>query len=158
MLRSGYSSGLPGGVPLGAGGLELDERDMILLEELRRHSRAPYSRLARILGVTESAVRKRVRRLVEAGVIRRFTIEYSLPGELGAIILVKVRSPTPVPEVSGRIASHRFVERVVEVTGEYDIVAMARARGVGEINSLIDYIRGIEGVAETYTMIILRTY
>ncbi|MEB3861585.1 MAG: Lrp/AsnC family transcriptional regulator [Desulfurococcales archaeon] len=136
----------------------LDERDLILLEELKRDSRTPFSRLAKLLGVTESAVRKRVRRLVEAGVIRRFTIEYTLPGELGAIILVKVRSPTPVPEVSKRIAGHRFVDRVVEVTGEYDIVAMARAGSVGEINGLIDYIRGVEGVAETYTMIILRTY
>lgn len=136
----------------------LDEKDLKLITLLKRNARAPYSHLARELGITESAVRKRIRKLVRLGIIKKFTIDYSLPGELGAIILVKTQSPTPVPEVSQSIAKYPLVDKVVEVTGEYDIVAVARARNVKDINSLIDYIRGIPGVAATYTMIILREY
>ncbi len=136
----------------------LDEKDLRLLSILKRDARTPYSVLARELGVTESAVRKRVKKLVRMGIIKRFTVEYRLPGELGAIILVKTSSPTPVPEVSKRIAEYPLVDKVMEVTGEYDIVAVARAKDVGDINNLIDYIRGIPGVQATYTMVVLREY
>jgi len=136
----------------------IDDKDYILLGLLKRNSRIPYSRIAEELGITESAVRKRLKRLIERGIIKRFTIDYSIPGELGALILVKTRSPKPVPEVSKVISSHHLVDKVVEVTGEYDIVAIARASSVSEINRLIDFIRGIDGVSETYTMIVLRSY
>ncbi|MCE4604048.1 MAG: Lrp/AsnC family transcriptional regulator [Aeropyrum sp.] len=136
----------------------LDEKDIKLIGILKNNSRTPFRVIARELGLTEGAVRKRVKRLVDKGVIKRFTLDYVLPGEMRAIILVKTKSPIPVPEVSRGISRHPFVEKVVEVTGEYDIVAIARARGVDDINTLIDFIRGINGVASTYTMIVLREY
>jgi len=136
----------------------LDERDYKLLELLRRDGRAPYASLARELGLTESAVRKRISRLKRLGVIRRFTIEYQAPGEVAALILVKVQPPINSREVSRRIMGNSMVDRVYEVTGEYDIVVMARARSTDDLNNIIDYIRSIEGVTSTYTMIVLRSY
>ncbi len=136
----------------------LDDSDYKLLSILRRNGRAPYSLLARELGVTESAVRKRIKKLQRMGGIRRFTVEYDLPGEIRAIILVKTQPPVPVPEVSTRIMENMNIDKVMEVTGEYDIVAVARAQRVEDINELIDYIRSIEGVQATYTMIILRSH
>ena len=137
---------------------QLDERDYKLLELLRRDGRASYARLARELGVTESAVRKRIARLKRLGVIRRFTLEYQAPGEVMAVILVKVQPPVQTPEISRRIMENTMVDRVYEVTGEYDIVVMARARSTDDLNNIIEYIRGIQGVTSTYTMIVLRSY
>ena len=136
----------------------LDEKDIKLIGILKNNSRTPFRVIARELGLTEGAVRKRVKRLVSRGIIKRFTLDYVMPGEMRAFILVKTKSPIPVPEVSRGIAGHPFVEKVAEVTGEYDIVAIARARGVDDINALIDYIRSINGVESTYTMIVLREY
>ncbi len=138
--------------------IRLDETDARLLALLRKNSRAPYSILAKELGLSESAVRKRIKRLVKAGIIKRFTIEYDMPGEIGAIILVKIQPPTPIPKILPRILSYHMIDRVMEVTGEYDIVAIARAQRVEDINELIDYIRSIDGVQATYTMIILRSH
>ncbi|GAB6148771.1 HTH-type transcriptional regulator LysM [Stetteria hydrogenophila] len=136
----------------------LDERDYKLLELLRRNARASYASLARSLGLTESAVRKRIARLVKLGVIRRFTIDYEVEGEISALILVKTSPPSKTPDVAAAILENQAVERVYEVTGEYDIVAVARARGAQEVNAIIDYIRSIPGVASTYTMIVLRAH
>jgi len=52
------------------------------LRLLMEDSRTSYVELARILGVTEAAVRKRVKRLEERGVIRRYTVEVA-PRKLG---------------------------------------------------------------------------
>ena len=136
----------------------LDDKDYKLIELLRRDSRTPISKLASELGLSESAVRKRLQKLISMGVIKRFTLEYEIEGEIKAIILVKTQPPTPVPNVSKRILENPSVEAVMEVTGEYDIVAIVKARDVKAVNEIIDYIRGIEGVAGTYTMIVLRSY
>jgi Lrp/AsnC family transcriptional regulator of lysine biosynthesis len=138
--------------------IRLDDKDYKLLELLRRNAREPYSSLARELGLSESAVRKRIARLLKLGVIKRFTIEYDAPGELMAIILVKTQPPVQTYDVSRKILEHERVDRVYEVTGEYDIVVIARAKVIKDINEIIDYIRGIKGVAGTYTMIVLRSY
>jgi DNA-binding Lrp family transcriptional regulator len=143
---------------VGGEGLRIDEKDYKLIELLKRDARMPYSQLAAELGISESAVRKRIAKLKRLGVIRRFTIDYELPGEVIALILVKTQPPTETPKVSRRILAYPHVEKVFEVTGEYDIVVIARARSPRDINSIIDYIRSIEGVAGTYTMIVLRNY
>lgn len=141
-----------------AGQAKIDDKDYRLIELLKRNARMSYSQLAAELGISESAVRKRIAKLRRLGVIRRFTIDYELPGEIIALILVKTQPPTEMPEVSRKIMAYPHVDKVFEVTGEYDIVVIARARSAKDINDIIDYIRGIRGVVSTYTMIVLRSY
>lgn len=118
----------------------------------------PYSKLAKELGISESAVRKRISKLVKSGVIKKITIEYELENEIKAMILVKTQPPVPVPEVSKNIKRIPGIDIVYEVTGEYDMIVIARATGVEMINKFIDEIRSIPGVVSTYTMIVLRTW
>jgi Lrp/AsnC family transcriptional regulator of lysine biosynthesis len=131
---------------------------MKLLKLLKENARTPYSKLARELGISESAVRKRIARLVKTGVIKKMTIEYELENEIKAVILVKTQPPIPVPEVSKNIKKIAGVDIVYEVTGEYDIITVVRASGVDMINKFIDEIRSIPGVVSTYTMVVLRTW
>ncbi|MEL9940420.1 MAG: HTH-type transcriptional regulator LysM [Ignisphaera sp.] len=138
--------------------MPLDELDLKLLRLLKENARTPYSKLAKELGISESAVRKRISRLIKTGIIKKMTIEYELENEVKAIILVKTQPPIPVPEVSKNILKIPGVEAVYELTGEYDILAIIRASGVDMINKFIDEIRTIPGVISTYTMIVLRTW
>jgi len=136
----------------------LDDIDLKLLKLLKENARTPYSKLAKELGISESGVRKRIRKLIKMGVIKKITIEYELGNEVKAIILVKTQPPVPVPEVSRNIMKIAGVDIVYEVTGEYDIIVVARSTGVDTINKFIDEIRSIPGVVSTYTMIVLRTW
>ncbi|GBF09650.1 HTH-type transcriptional regulator LysM, partial [Aeropyrum pernix] len=95
-------------------GRGLDEKDLKLLSILKRNSRTSYSYIARELGITESAVRKRIKRLVRLGVVRRFTLEYRIPGSFTAVILVRTNNAKPVPQVAERIAAYMYVEKVME--------------------------------------------
>ena len=138
--------------------MPIDEIDLRLLHLLKENARTPYSKLSRELGISESAVRKRISRLLKSGVIKKMTIEYELENEIKAVILVKTQPPTPVPEVSKNIKKIEGVDIVYEVTGEYDIIAVVRATGVEVVNKFIDEIRSMPGVVSTYTMIVLRTW
>lgn len=138
--------------------MRIDELDFKLLQLLKENARTPYSRLAKELGISEGAVRKRIAKLIKNGVIKKLTIEYELENEVRAIILVKTQPPTPVPEVSKNIKKIVGVDIVYEVTGEYDAIVIARASGVDTVNKLIDEIRSIPGVVGTYTMVVLRIW
>ncbi|MEM3927238.1 MAG: HTH-type transcriptional regulator LysM [Desulfurococcaceae archaeon] len=138
--------------------MRIDEIDLRLLQLLKENARMPYSRLARELGISEGAVRKRIAKLIRIGVIKKMTIEYELDNEIKAIILVKTQPPIPVPEVSKNIRKIPGVDIVYEVTGEYDIVVITRSPNIDNVNRLIDEIRSISGVASTYTMMVLRTW
>ena len=138
--------------------MPIDEIDLKLLKLLKENARTPYSKLAKELGISESAVRKKIAKLIKSGIIKKITIEYELENEVKAIILVKTQPPIPVPEVSKNIMKIPGVDVVYEVTGEYDVIAIVRASGVDMINKFIDEIRSIPGVVGTYTMIVIRTW
>lgn len=65
----------------------MDEIDVKILEILKQDSRTKYVKIAEMIGLTEGAVRRRMKNLLEQGVIRRFTVETK--AEVEAIVLVK---------------------------------------------------------------------
>ncbi len=136
----------------------LDETDLKMLRILRDNARISYAKLAQQLGLSESAVRKRMTKLIKAGVIKKFTIIYDTGNEIRAFILVRTRPPVSVPEVSKKILELEHVEAVYEVTGDYDILVVVRGEAIHDVNKSIDYIRGIPGVAGTNSMIVLRQW
>lgn len=136
----------------------IDQLDLQLLKLLKMNARMSYARLAEELGISESAVRKRIKRLIRVGVIKRFTIEYDLSDEVRAAVLVKTKPPKPVPEISREIVGIEGVDIVYEVTGENDILVILRAPSIEVINRCVDKIRSVDGVAGTNTMIIMRAW
>ena len=133
---------------------EIDERIMRLLEE---NSRMTYVEIGRTVGLSEGAVRNRVQALVSGGVIKRFTIEKSSTHGVRALTMIAVNPGTPTYEVSKTVNQLAGVERIYEVTGEYDIVMVSSGGNIEGINKVIEDIRKIEGVEKTNTIIVLRT-
>jgi DNA-binding Lrp family transcriptional regulator len=133
---------------------EIDERILRLLEE---NSRMSYVEIGRTVGLSEGAVRNRVQALVSEGVIKRFTIEKSFSHGVRALTMIAVDPGTPTFEVSTMVSQLAGVERIYEVTGEYDIVMVSSGSSIEGINKVIEDVRKIEGVEKTNTIIVLRT-
>jgi Lrp/AsnC family transcriptional regulator of lysine biosynthesis len=138
--------------------IQIDEIDAKLLSLLKQNSRATLGEIATQLGISKTAVKKRLERLVQQGVIKRFTIEYSLTDEVKVLILVKVMPGHNVPEVAEKIYNMKMAESIYEVTGDYDIAVIARLPNINMVNDLIDRIRSVEGVATTNTHIVLKSW
>ena len=135
--------------------MELDDIDVKILEILKEDSRIPFVKLGEMIGLSEAAARRRVKSLIDAGVIKRFTIDVELGGA-SAITLLSVSPSVPTPIVSQKLKELKGVETVYEITGQYDIAVIISAPNIAEINRCIDEIRRIEGVGNTNTVIILR--
>ena len=135
----------------------LNTIDSKIINILKGDSRTPFVEIANLIGMSESAVRRRVKNLQDSGVINKFTVEMGPSNKTSAITLISVSSIADTSAVSNQLLKLDGVETIYEITGQYDIATVISAPTILEINSYIDEIRRIDGVSDTNTVIILRT-
>jgi len=134
-----------------------DKTDEKIIEFLKNDSRESFVDIGKRLKLSESAVRRRVKNLVDSGTIKKFTIEVGEENATKAIVLVSVDSTIDTSKVSTRLTKLEDVKTVYEITGQYDITVIMSAPNISAINNSIDALRKIPGVTDTNTVIILRT-
>ena len=133
-----------------------DKVDEKIIGYLKEYSRESFVDIGKKLKLSESAVRRRVKNLVDSKTIDKFTIELGEENVTSAIVLVSVDSATETSKVSLKLAKLNGVKTVYEITGQYDITTIMSASSIAEINNSIDALRKITGVVDTNTVIILR--
>ena len=136
---------------------QVDQTDEKIIRILQADSRRAFVDIANEIGLSESAVRRRVKNLVDRTIIKRFTIELGVSDKTSAITLISVASTADTSAVSDQLMNLNGVKVVYEITGQYDIAAIIAAPAIADINKCIDNIRKIEGVSDTDTVIILKT-
>lgn len=135
----------------------VDEIDERIIRLLKANSRMTYVDIGNEVGLSEGAVRNRVQSLVNSGVIRRFTVDVTSSVGVRALVMISVTPSVPTLTISEQVEKLPGVERIYEVTGEYDIVSVILSPAIEGINHSIEEIRKIEGVVKTNTVIVLRT-
>jgi DNA-binding Lrp family transcriptional regulator len=136
---------------------KVDETDEKIIRILQADSRKAFVEIASEIGLSESAVRRRVKNLVDRMIIKRFTFELGATDKTSAITLISVASTADTSAVSKELMNLNGVKVVYEITGQYDIAAIIAAPAIADINKCIDDVRKIEGVSDTDTVIILKT-
>ena len=135
----------------------IDSLDDQIIRILQSNSRKSFVEIAEEIKLSESAVRRRVKNLIDSGIIKRFTIELEAGKKTSAITLISVSSTADTSVVSSNLMKLNGVEIIYEITGQYDIAVIIVAPTIAEINEYIDEVRKIEGVSDTNTVIILKT-
>ncbi len=138
--------------------VDLDETDKAILRILLIDARTPYSKIARMLGLSEATVYLRVKRLKEKGVLRGFYADvdaFKVGFNVLAFVLIKA-DPRRYKDVLEKLREIRSIVELYEVTGEYMGLAKIRTRSQEELVKVIDEIGGVEGVTGTYTMYVLK--
>jgi DNA-binding Lrp family transcriptional regulator len=134
--------------------MEMDSLDRDILDILRRDARTPYTEIASTVETSEGTVRNRVERLIDDGVIERFTIS-TRTGNVKAMVEIGVAVDVDTTEVSSCMAEWNEVDFVWQVSGEEDIVLVVDATDTRGVNDLITKARGLEEVVSTKTRLIL---
>jgi Lrp/AsnC family transcriptional regulator, regulator for asnA, asnC and gidA len=135
----------------------IDSFDEKIIKILQNDARKPFVEIANTIGLSESAVRRRIKNLIDNNIIKKFTIEINNNEKTSAITLISVASSSEASTVTSKLLNLEGVDVVYEITGQYDIAAIISAPAISEINSYIDEVRKIEGVSDTNTVIILKT-
>ena len=128
-----------------------------LLRILRENSRMPYLEIARILGVSETAVRKRVKRLLEEGVIRRFTVEID-PKKVGYQVVAMIgldTKPEALISVLETLKELENVQSLYSSSGDHMIMMECWFKDYNELSRFIKSLEEIEGITRICPAIIL---
>ncbi len=136
----------------------MDDTDREIIRILKNDGRATYSEIGKRVSLSEGAIRKRIKELVDSGVIGRFTIKVGLTEGAEAIALLSINPSYPTSDVSKLLRKFVNVETVYEITGQYDIAVIISGLNIVEVNECVEKIRRLDGVVNTNTMIILRSW
>lgn len=120
--------------------LLLDPRNLTLLRLLGESPRAGIAQLARSMGMSAPAVRERILRLTEAGVIRGYHLELD-PAALGYPVCAFVRVRPAPGRLAKVIELARSLPQVVEchrVTGDDCLVLKVHIPSVNELDEVLD--------------------
>jgi Lrp/AsnC family transcriptional regulator for asnA, asnC and gidA len=137
----------------------IDDVDKAIVEALQEDGRLPYTKLAKQVGLSEAAVRQRVQRLIESGVMQ--IVAVTDPMMLGfrrnAMIGLKVEGD--LRTVAHDIAAIPEVSYVVVVSGSFDLLMEVVCEDDDHLLTLLnDKVRTIAGVRSTESFTYLRLF
>jgi Lrp/AsnC family transcriptional regulator, regulator for asnA, asnC and gidA len=134
-----------------------DEVSKAIIEQLQQDGRRSYAAIGKVVGLSEAAVRQRVQRLIEGGVMQ--VVAVTDPLELGFArqAMVGVRVTGPLEPVADAIAELEEVDYVVITAGSYDLLVEVVCESDDHLLELIsNRIRAIDNVVATETFMYLR--
>ncbi len=134
-----------------------DALDKAIIAELQRDGRAPYAAIAEIVGLSEAAVRKRVKRLIDAGVMQ--VVAVTDPTQLGFArqAMIGIRASGPLEPIAEALSELPEVDYVVITTGSYDLLIEVVCESDAHLLELISQrIRGIDRITDTDTLMYLK--
>ena len=136
---------------------QLDSVSKEIIAQLQQDGRRSYSAIGKVVGLSEAAVRQRVQRLIESGVMQ--IVAVTDPMELGfarqAMIGIRIRGG--LLEAADLIAELDEVDYVVVTSGPYDLLVEAVCESDEHLLELLSAkIRVIPGVESTETFMYLR--
>ena len=139
--------------------LVIDDVDKAVVEALQEDGRLPYTKLAKQVGLSEAAVRQRVQRLIESGVMQ--IVAVTDPAMLGfhrnAMVGLEVEGD--LRAVAHDIAAVPEVSYVVVVSGSFDLLMEVVCEDDDHLLTLLnDKIRTVPGVRRTETFTYLRLF
>jgi len=137
--------------------LILEDVNKRLIELLQRDGRMSYASMAKIVGLSEAAVRQRVQRLLEQGVMQIVAVTDPLTLGFARQVMVGITVEGDTRPVAKALAEIAAVDYVVLCAGRYDILAELVCTDDDHLLTLLnDQIRAIAGVTGTETFLYLK--
>jgi len=142
--------------PTSAVGL-LDDINKAIVEQLQQDGRRTYGSIAEVVGLSEAAVRQRVQKMRDAGIMQIVAVTDPLQIGFHSQAMVGIRADGDAREVADRLAAVEDIDYVVLVTGTYDILVELVREDEDQMMELLNgVIRKIPGVRSTETFMYLK--
>ena len=142
-------------------GIHLDKTDIKILKLLANDSRISYAEIAREVHLSRMAVRERVMKMLEEGIIERFTVQLnSKKVGLNTPVFLQVKAvPNKLDDVANALEEYSQIESIYAMTGKNELYADAFVEDIESLEKFIfEKIYKIEGITEVECNIITKKY
>jgi len=128
-----------------------------LIKILQKNARESYINIAKTLNVSETAVRKRIRKLEEEGIIKKYTVEVDLRRlgfEINAVIGVDTK-PEEYIAVIEELKGIEAIKSLYSSTGDHMLLMECWFKNQNELTEFVKKIKGIKGVTRVCPAILI---
>jgi Lrp/AsnC family transcriptional regulator, regulator for asnA, asnC and gidA len=144
----------PRGVP--ANGLVLDEISKLIIEQLQADGRRSYAAIGKNVGLSEAAVRQRVQRLQEAGVMQIVAVTDPLRLGFRRQAMIGLKCDGDLEVVAGQLAALEEIDYVVITAGSFDLLLEVVCEDDDHLLEILSRVRGVASVTSTETLVYLK--
>ena len=137
----------------------IDEASKAIIEQLQRDGRRSYAEIGKVVGLSEAAVRQRVQKLTETGVLQ--IVAVTDPMQMGFFrqAMIGIRCSGDTREIAQKIAALSETDYVVHTAGSFDILVEVICENDDEFIELLNSkIRSLPGVTSTETFVYLKLH
>jgi Lrp/AsnC family transcriptional regulator for asnA, asnC and gidA len=138
-------------------GPNLDEKAKRIIELLQADGRMSYSAIAKDVGLSEAAVRHRVQKLIEGGVVQIVAVTDALQMGFARQAMIGIKVTGNVQNVAAELGTMEELDYIVITTGRFDILAEMVAESDDDLLDIVSRrMSAISGVVTTETFVYLR--
>jgi Lrp/AsnC family transcriptional regulator for asnA, asnC and gidA len=135
----------------------IDELDKRIIEQLQQDGRRPYTQIGPAVGLSEAAVRQRVQRLIDSGVMQIVGVTDPKMVGFGRQAMIGLTVEGDTRTIADALAALDEVVYVVLTAGSLDVLVEVVVEDDEHLLELLnDKIRSIEGVRDTETFMYLK--
>lgn len=140
----------------GASHALLDDVAKQIIEQLQEDGRRPYATIGKAVGLSEAAVRQRVQRLLDAGVMQIVAVTDPLQLGFPRQAMIGLRTDGDLETVADRLAEFEEIDYVVITAGSFDLLAEVVCRNDEHLLEILQKLRGVAGVLATEAFVYLK--
>jgi len=146
-------------MPTSARPSTLDDVSRAIVEQLQTDGRKSYSDIGRAVDLSEAAVRQRVQKLIESGVMQIVAITDPLQMGFNRQAMIGIRTNGDSRGLVEKLTEMREIDYVVLTAGSFDILVEVVCEDDDELIELLhSKIRTLPGVVETETFVYLKLH
>jgi Lrp/AsnC family transcriptional regulator for asnA, asnC and gidA len=150
-LRAASQGGSPGPA------MQLDDLSKAIIEKLQQDGRRSYAGIGKAVGLSEAAVRQRVQRLVDAGVMQIVAVTDPMQLGFARQAMIGIRCTGDTLKIAEKLAKIEAVDYIVLTAGSFDAIAEVVCADDGDLLDLLNtQIRAVPGVISTETLVYLK--
>jgi Lrp/AsnC family transcriptional regulator for asnA, asnC and gidA len=140
----------------GASHVLLDDVAKQIIEQLQEDGRRPYASIGKAVGLSEAAVRQRVQRLLDAGVMQIVAVTDPLQLGFPRQAMIGLRTDGDLETVADRLAGFEEIDYVVITAGSFDLLVEVVCRNDAHLLEILQKLRAVEGVLATEAFVYLK--
>jgi Lrp/AsnC family transcriptional regulator, regulator for asnA, asnC and gidA len=134
----------------------LDEANRAIIEQLQSDGRRSYAAIATAVGLSEGAVRQRVQRLLDAGVMQIVAVTDPLRLGFRRQAMIGLRCEGDLEKVADDLAAMDEIDYVVLTAGSFDLLLEVVCEDDDHLLEILSRVRGVPSVTSTETFVYLK--
>jgi len=139
-----------------AASVVLDDISKRIIEQLQADGRQSYAAIGKAVGLSEAAVRQRVQRLQEAGVMQIVAVTDPLTLGFRRQAMIGLKCDGDLEKVADDLAAMEEIDYVVITAGSFDLLLEVVCEDDDHLLEILSRVRGVPSVTSTETLVYLK--